>query len=265
MIAARQIAFGKAAGKKEEPPAYWGLCFTAEEAGSTVAMTTRTLSTGGKAPNVTLETSYDGKTWEPFYVNDTVVTLHDVGDRVYFRAGEAGNKRLAAIPGFSSSVPSSNYFVLTGLISASGSINSLLNGLEETVSLNTYAFAYLFLRCSSLTTAPELPAEVFSNGCYRGLFYGCNSLRGEIYIQAGGSVATYSCINMFTNCSSLNRIKVRFTTGLNSNANGANTKDWLKGAATEGTFICPTELGTNETIQRGVYACPEGWTVINED
>ena len=28
---------------------------------------------------------------------------------------------------------------------------------------------------------------------------------------------------------------------------------------------CPTALGTNETITRGVTYCPEGWTVINTD
>lgn len=28
---------------------------------------------------------------------------------------------------------------------------------------------------------------------------------------------------------------------------------------------CPTALGTNATITRGVSACPEGWTVINTD
>ena len=41
------------------------------------------------------------------------------------------------------------------------------------------------------------------------------------------------------------------------------TGDWLSGVAVTGTFICPTELGTNETIERGASRCPVGWNVRN--
>jgi hypothetical protein len=264
MIAARQIAFGKGAGKKEEPPAYWGLCFTAEEAGSTIAMATHS----GNSQNildVTLETSCDGEIWEPFFVGETVVTLQSIGDKVYFRAGENGNLKFAHSNSVAN-IPSRNYFVLTGLISASGNIHSLLNGSEETQtldnSLNTYAFAYLFWNCSSLTTAPKFPAKELPKGCYMSMFRGCNSLSGEIEVPADGTWENKCCESMFYDCSSLNRIKVRVTS-LSSTAK--YTRNWLNGVAPTGTFICPTALGTNETIKRGVSYCPEGWTVINED
>ena len=41
--------------------------------------------------------------------------------------------------------------------------------------------------------------------------------------------------------------------------------DWVNGVSSNGTFICPEALGTDETIQRGVNYCPAGWTVVNTD
>lgn len=70
---------------KSEPIADW-LCFTAEEANSTVE-----LSAVGSAPAVSLEYSTDGSTWSPFVVGTTTVTLANVGDKAYVRATSAGN------------------------------------------------------------------------------------------------------------------------------------------------------------------------------
>ncbi len=71
-----------------ESPAgdYWGLCFTAKEANSTVAMTAE-----AGAPAVILEYSTNANDWSPFTVGSTTVTLADVGDKVWMRAGSGGN------------------------------------------------------------------------------------------------------------------------------------------------------------------------------
>ena len=263
MIAARQIAFGKAAGKKEEPPAYWGLCFTAEEAGSTVAMKTMVM-TGAPLPAVTLETSYDGEIWEPFYVGETTITLPNVGDKVYFRAGEGGNVRFAYAPSIFSGI-SRNTFVLTGLIAASGSIQSLLNGVEETYTVDTCAFAFLFSQCASLTSAPRLPALKTARQCYKSMFQNCDSLTAIPELVAlPFSQACYH--QMCSSCDNLKRVKVLWHSfPSQNNSSDGGSYNWLKGVSPTGTFICPTALGTNETIKRGVSYCPEGWTVINED
>ena len=223
MIAARQIAFGKAAGKKEEPPAYWGLCFTAEEAWSTIKM-----NKVGSAPSVTLETSFDCEIWEPFTVGETTITLPNVGDKVYFRAGEGGNTAMA-----SSINDCNNFSIITGRIAASGNIMSLLNGDSPDSIIATYCYHGMFNGCTSLAQAPELPATTLKGHCYYGMFRYCINI---------------DCIK----CS----FKA-FVSGC--------TTDWLSGVSSTGTFICPTALGTNETIQRGISYCPEGWTVINKD
>jgi hypothetical protein len=62
------------------------LTFTAEEAGATIRMKSSSMLTY-IAPEIKLETSIDdGKTWQPFIVDETTITLANVGDYVLFRA-----------------------------------------------------------------------------------------------------------------------------------------------------------------------------------
>ena len=300
MIAARQIAFGKAAGKKEETPAYWGLCFTAEEAGSTVAMQVNKSS----APTVTLETSYDGEIWEPFSVGETTITLPKVGDKIYFRAGSGGNTK------FANSVSEYNCFSMMGVVAASGNIMSLLDGENMTDALpGTYCYASMFKGCTSLVNAPELPATTLADNCYASMFNGCTSLAQAPELPAT-TLAINCYSNMFNRCTSLvqapelpvttlanncYRVMFSYCTSLTQapelpattlatfcyygmfmgcrnidciecsfEAFSSATLQWLKGVSSTGTFICPTALGTNETIQRGLSYCPNGWTVINK-
>ena len=57
------------------------LTFTAEEPNAVVKM----ISYNG--PEVVLETSVDGGvSWQPFYVDETEITLANVGDKVMFRS-----------------------------------------------------------------------------------------------------------------------------------------------------------------------------------
>lgn len=62
------------------------LCFTAQEAGSTVK-----LHKVNSAPAVNLQTSTNGSSWTPYTVEDTI-TLANVNDKVYFKAVGSNNK-----------------------------------------------------------------------------------------------------------------------------------------------------------------------------
>ena len=151
--------------KLDEP-----LCFTAKEAGSTVGMEVASEA----APEVSLEYSTDGNTWSPFVVSKkgvegTTVTLANVDDKMWVRATSAGNTKMG-----SSSIDY-NKFVMTGKISASGNVNTLLDQ-NGNATITSYCYSYLFTLCSSLTTAPELPATTLSDGCYYGMFSVCEAL-----------------------------------------------------------------------------------------
>ena len=254
-------------GKSEPATGDW-LCFTAEEANSTVAM-----NANGSAPTVSLEYSTDGNTWSPFVVGTTTVTLANIGDKMYMRATSAGNIRIG------SSMSDYNKFVMTGKISASGNVNTLLDQ-NGNATLKIYCYSYLFGSCESLTTAPELPATKLADGCYYGMFWRCGSLTTAPALPAttlanrcyngmfsrclalesapelpATTLADYCYNNLFYGCSNLNTITLGYT-GNFANAPYSAFNNWVSGVAQTGTFY----YNGSDTTQ-GVSSIPTGWTV----
>ena len=69
-------------------------------------------------------------------------------------------------------------------------------------TLANYCYGDMFGSCTSLTTAPALPATTLANSCYSGMFYGCTSLTTAPELPA--TTLMEGCYtNMFTNCTSL--------------------------------------------------------------
>ena len=87
----------------------------------------------------------------------------------------------------------------------------------------------MFYGCTSLVTAPTLPATTLATYCYRYMFYSCSSLN---YIKC---LATDISA---TNC----------------------TSSWLKGVASSGTFVKAASMTSWTT---GISGIPSGWTVQN--
>ena len=139
------------------------LCFTAEQANSTVK-----LNKNGSPTSVTLETSTDWSTWNT-YIFGNAITLTNVWDRVFFRNTSETTTR------FNSTGDNRYQFVMTGSIAWSWDITSLLNK-NWTDTLSDYCFINLFEDCKELTTAPELPATTLARSCYYHMFYWCTSL-----------------------------------------------------------------------------------------
>ena len=91
-------------------------------------------------------------------------------------------------------------------------------------------YMYMFAGCTSLTTAPVLPAATIN--------------KGNVYA------------NMFNGCSKLNYIKC-----LATNISGSYcTTNWLAGVSATGTFVKAANMSGWST---GVSGIPSGWTVIN--
>ena len=172
----------------EAPPDY--LCFTAEEANSTVAMAVNGTPTKGQ----TFEVSVNGLDWYAFTPGNTTITLSNIGDKVYFRGDNIT---------VSESVSTYYNFVMTGKIAASGNIMSLLDKTCESVIIsNNNCFIYMFKNCKSLTTAPELPATTLADHCYRNIFYYCTSLTSPPALPA--TTLVDRCYDsMFYGCTSL--------------------------------------------------------------
>ena len=161
------------------------LTFTAEEANSSVKLTKNGSPT---VDGVQYRIGTSGG-WSPYTI-DTVLTLANVGDCVQFQNTletlGTGNSNYAS-------------FVITGQIAASGNCMSMLNYSDK---VSPYAFHRLFHDCSSLTSAPELPATTLDEACYQYMFIGCTSLTSAPELPA--KALTINCYySMLANCKSL--------------------------------------------------------------
>ena len=216
------------------------LCFTAQEANSVVGM-----ERIGSAPYVYLEYSTDGKTWSPFEVGSSnAVTLANIGDKMYMRATSEGNA------GMGSSIQGYNQFLMMGKISASGNVNTLLDQ-NGNATLTEWCYLNMFENCTSLTTAPVLPATTLANYCYANMFYNCTSLTSAPELPAT-TLAEGCYYSMFQDCYNLNTIKLSYTGDFSTNY----FSNWVYNVASTGTFYYN---GTDKTT--GESAIPKGWTV----
>ena len=87
----------------------------------------------------------------------------------------------------------------------------------------------MFSGCTSLTTAPELPATTLATECYRNMFYGCTSL------------TSIKCLA--TNISASNC-----------------TTNWVYGVSASGTF---TKAASMSSWTTGTSGIPSGWDVVD--
>ena len=86
----------------------------------------------------------------------------------------------------------------------------------------------MFRNCTSLVTAPLLPAPTLVINCYNMMFYGCNNLAN---------------------------MSVRFTVW----PTDSTTNAWMQGSVASGTFECPAALPNS----RGINWIPTGWTKVD--
>ena len=174
---------------KRKKEIFTWLCFTADEANSTVQLNKR-----GNPTVVELETSTDWSTWTDYTIGDTI-TLANVWDMVFMR------NKSETDTWFSTSTTIHYKFSMTWKIWASGDITSLLNK-NCTDTLSDGCFAALFQWCTSLTTVPELPTTTLANFCYALMFHWCTSLTTVPELPV--TTLANSCYNsMFQDCTSL--------------------------------------------------------------
>ena len=151
----------------------------------------------GNTPN--LEYSTDGANWVEW--DYSTLSIND-GESVYLRGNNPN--------GFSLGVSKWSHFEMSGSLACEGNVMSLI-GSETAPEIPCVAcFAGMFYGCTSLTSAPELPATTLAKECYAHMFYGCTSLTTAPELPATRLVD--SCYyEMFFNCASLNNITMLAT------------------------------------------------------
>ena len=230
-----------------EPEPYDGLLFTAQETNSSVRL-------GGRSLQLEYRTNTNVE-WQN-YTLGTTITLANIDDWVEMR-----NLGLQTL---NNTISDYHQFAMTGKIAASGKIQYLLDKTGELLSVSDYCYSYLFLGCTSLTTAPALPATTLADSCYLGMFLGCTSLTTAPNLPA--TTLADSCYkNMFYNCSNLTtapnlpattladscyKIMFKGCTNLKVNENGSGTK----------IFTCPSTSGLTSPVYNMFYGTGGSFT-----
>ena len=245
---------------------------------------TLTLTAGANSntPVVSVSVSTDMSNWSgPTEITTNGITFTVPADgKLYLKA------TASVWCNSTSSRNSGNWISCSARYAVGGCINSLLfgdnyqNSTLDTTS-NSICFAYLFSNsinlvdasdliipttlasqccrnmfqeCTSLTTAPELPATTLATACYFGMFYNCTSLTTAPELPATTLVA--NCYrNMFYGCQNLSEITIY------ADAISANycLTSWLSGVARTGTFH---NLGS-ASYPSGASGKPSGWTEVH--
>ena len=126
-------------------------------------------------------------------------------------------------------------------------------------TLADYCYYNMFNGCTSLMTAPELPATTLVSNCYMYMFYNCSSLTSAPTLLAT-TLSEFCYSGMFRGCSNLASIDVNFTAWSPASA----TTNWVSEAGTwatgEKTFTCPSALPKTT----GNNYIPSGWTIIEK-
>ena len=68
------------------------------------------------------------------------------------------------------------FIINNGKVSASGNIQYLLDQTGERMDVPNNCYNSMFYDCSSLTTAPELPATTLTSYCYDNMFSNCTNI-----------------------------------------------------------------------------------------
>lgn len=140
-----------------------------------------------------------------------------------------------------------------GLTDASGLV-------LDSDTLTTGCYSGMFVGCTSLTSAPTLPATTLAAYCYSAMFMSCYNLTTAPALTAT-TLPTYCYNQMFKNCQKLSSVEVAFD-AWPSGTIGSNypTYEWLSNVAPSGNFICPSGL----EYRTGTSYIPEEWLVNGE-
>jgi hypothetical protein len=138
---------------------------------------------------------------------------------------------------------------MTWSIAWSWDINYLLAKESTTGLVTEYCYAYLFRDCSSLTSAPKLPATILTQYCYYDMFMNCSGIT-ELPYFTKTALETWCYQFMFEWCTSLSQLPELTETTMKSGCYGFMF------------YNCTSiKLSTTQTWEyQTPYRLPASWT-----
>ena len=138
-----------------------------------------------------LQYSTNNSTWQEW--DGHAINLN-AGQKVYVKALNPNPDGMAKNDGVQY-----HKFIFEGKIAASGNIQYLLEDTGSRTDVPAAAYYYMFQGCTSLASAPALPATTLANNCYGGMFNGCTSLTSAPALPAT-TLANNCYARMFKGC-----------------------------------------------------------------
>ena len=142
-----------------------------------------------------------------YSVNNSEWASVAIGTEIPF-GGAKGDLRLRGINPKGTAIYWGSYSTITFTdptvnVACTGDIRTLLDWRNyNIVDTQNARFCSLFLNCSVLTSAPELPATTLANYCYQAMFNGCTNLTSAPELPA--TTLELECYRgMFQGCTSL--------------------------------------------------------------
>ena len=192
----------------------------------------------------------NGETWTLLSANTNTPTIN-VGEKIIWKA--------ELMPTSSNGIGT---FSSTGEFNVMGNAMSLLYGDnfigQVDLTGKDYAFYKLFNNCTKLINTDNLSlfATTLASSCYRMMFQYCTSLTTAPVLPA--TILTPQCYRyMFYGCTSLNSITMLATNIPSSIANYC-LKDWVSGVSASGTF---TKASNMTSLPSGASGIPSSWTI----
>ena len=147
-----------------------------------------------------------------------------------------------------------------GMFSGCTNLASVQSVLPATdLTGGTRCYESMFSDCTSLTTAPELPATALDWYCYLHMFSGCTSLTTAPELPA---IKLYgSCYaGMFSGCTSLTHVKAMFKELYYDPDLDSYIGGWLDNITSTGTLV----VDANAPWSDSEFDAPAGWTVVRQ-
>ena len=215
------------------------LCFTAEQINSSVSL----IRVGQPEP-ITLVYSTNGMSWEDYTIGQ-IIRLNAIGDKVYIRAKLENNTIN------STWFDTKAYrFQMSGIISASGNIQYLLDPTGQRQDVPDFCFNGLFYDCQSLINAPQMLGSRLGRRCYLDMYNGSSITSIDLPAKVLNDSSYYA---MTAYCSNIIRVKTAHTAWQPANA----TSYWLDNSSLTGDFYCNVDL----PIIRDNTHIPSGWNI----
>ena len=148
-----------------------------------------TLKATNKEWDGTVEYSTDKNTWSTWDGSE----ISSANKKLYLRG--KNNTKFYTSKGVQ--------FVLSAKAGCYGNINTLLDYENPPTTLAANCYQSMFSGCTSLTTAPALPATALANYCYMRMFQNCTSLTTGPSILPATTLAGGCYQIMFQGCTSL--------------------------------------------------------------